>query len=185
MSEEKQKPVLISVQHRVLGHDGESWKSVPGFEGLYVVSNMGRVARILKSGDSKVLNPSGNSGIGRVVGLYSGGKSKILAVSNIVAMAFLGTKVTRRIRRIDGNLLNDCLDNLEPCRKKSGCRNQDPGKKVKGVWPEKRNGVIFRWIAQFKGTTDSFSNRQEAVRARDRWKREYLADRAKRRAERG
>jgi hypothetical protein len=173
MNDEK---VYIPMEHRIFGHDGETWKSVIGYEGVYEVSNMGRVARILKSGDAKVLNASDSSGIGRIVNLCAAGKSRKLSVSTIVAMAFLNAKVTQHLRRIDGDVLNDRVDNLEPVRRKSGCKNQDPGKKIKGVWPERRNGVILRWVAQFKDRIEHFTNRQEAVRQRDRWQREFTEE---------
>ena len=63
---------------------------------------------------------------------------------------------------------------------KSVCQN-DYGPKVKGVWPEKRNGRIAQWIAQFGTSIGSFRNKQAAVRQRRQWEQEDIE---RRRAER-
>jgi hypothetical protein len=99
----------------------EIWKDVVGFEGLYSVSNMGRVMR---SSDSR----NGHSPKGTIlvqkfrgehkkylyVALGKGGKKHFPTVHRLVAMAFHGVQPPGRpINHIDANRLNNAADNLE------------------------------------------------------------------------
>ena len=102
----------------------EIWKDVPGYEGHYQASDLGRVRsldRIItyKSGASKllkgkVLSPRMNSGY-KKVDLAMEGRKKTFKFSQLVAMAFLGHTPnghTLVIDHIDGNRLDDRVENL-------------------------------------------------------------------------
>ena len=66
----------------------ENWKSIPGYEGLYEVSDLGRV-RSLKFGRAKLLKP-GNHGDGYLyVQLRKDGIRKNTLVHRLVAKAFI------------------------------------------------------------------------------------------------
>ena len=101
----------------------EVWKDIPGYEGLYQVSNLGNV----KSLDRKVINSIGiernlKGSIlkfkyyksGRpCVELYRNGKSKVYKPYYLVMLAFVGARpddfvVTHK----DGDFLNNKLENL-------------------------------------------------------------------------
>lgn len=104
----------------------EIWKSVIGYEGLYEVSNMGRVKslernivkgrgglckieeRILKSGKDK-------DGYPQVV-LCKEGKRKTCKIHRLVATAFIDNPNNLpQINHIDEIKTNNCVDNLEWC----------------------------------------------------------------------
>ena len=102
----------------------EIWKDVPGYEGYYQVSNMGKVRsldRIItyKSGASKllkgkVLNPAMNDGYKQVI-LTMKGRKKTFRISQLVAMAFLGHKPDGHklvVDHIDGDRLDNRVENL-------------------------------------------------------------------------
>lgn len=76
-------------------NNSEIWKPVVGYEGLYEVSNMGRVRsleRINKRGfnlSSKILKPTLNSGGYCIVGLFKNGLQRKILVHRLVAECFL------------------------------------------------------------------------------------------------
>lgn len=87
----------------------EIWRDVVGYEGLYQVSNIGRVVRtenkrLLKLDDTKGYF---------YVGLYKRGKQKRFCVHKLVADAFLDNKLGQiRVTHLDGNTLNNNVENL-------------------------------------------------------------------------
>jgi hypothetical protein len=119
---------------------GEVWRDVQGYEGLYQVSNLGRVkslnrevTRKYKSGKTstwiqkgKVLKaPLDISGYPRVA-LYKNYKSKFVFVHRLVAQAFLGSvKVTddMQVNHMDGIKTNNYVDNLEWCTRSENMRH--------------------------------------------------------------
>jgi hypothetical protein len=80
----------------------EIWKDIPGYEGMYQVSNMGNVKSLSKeklhngkypiTTNEKVLKPSPNNLGYLLVGLCSNGLKKTMRVHTLVAMAFLNHK---------------------------------------------------------------------------------------------
>ena len=91
----------------------EKWKSIAGYEGLYEVSNLGRV-RSLKFGKTKILTPK-NNGIGYFqVGLRKDGISKYLLVHRLVANAFIpNPQNLKTVNHIDEDKSNNNVSNLE------------------------------------------------------------------------
>lgn len=104
----------------------EEWRAVPGYEGLYELSNMGRVRsldRIVRaSGVSKrrafgrVLNPYTNKLRYQYVALSKDGKSKTLSIHRLVANVFVPNPNNYSIiNHKDENPSNNRADNLEWC----------------------------------------------------------------------
>ena len=62
----------------------EIWKSIPGYEGLYEVSNLGNVKSLIRN---RILNPSKECGYLKTT--LSNKTKKKFAVHQLVAMAFL------------------------------------------------------------------------------------------------
>ncbi len=94
----------------------EVWKDVIGYEGLYEVSNMGRV-KTLKYGKSKILkNINHNQGY-KMVRLYIDGKGKTIKVHRLVALAFIDKNLPSNhklvVDHIDNDKQNNCLSNLQ------------------------------------------------------------------------
>ena len=93
----------------------EIWKDIKDYEGLYRVSNLGRI-KSLKFGKERILKVTLNS-IGYVsVNLSKYGKRKSITAHQLVAMAFLNHKPCGHkivVDHIDNNKENDKLYNLQ------------------------------------------------------------------------
>ena len=93
----------------------EYWKPVVGYEGLYMVSNCGRVKSI-KFGKERILKPVTNSSGYLLVGLYKNNIEKKYSVHRLVAEAFLDNPDNLpQVNHRDENKLNNNVDNLEWC----------------------------------------------------------------------
>ncbi|MEK5104348.1 NUMOD4 domain-containing protein [Cytobacillus sp. FSL M8-0252] len=102
----------------------EIWKNVTGFEGLYQVSNIGRVKslgryRERKDGllikvKEKVLMVRTDSKGYEKVDLTKGGKRKTVLVHRVVAQAFIPNSNNKpQVNHKDGNKKNNKVSNLE------------------------------------------------------------------------
>lgn len=105
----------------------EIWLDIPGYEGLYAVSNMGRVKRLAHQsthpsllGDNNVmslkdmiLSPNNNRGY-LCVYLTSNSKKHVYRVHNLVAQSFIAEQPSpnHRVIHIDGDKANNHVDNL-------------------------------------------------------------------------
>jgi hypothetical protein len=93
--------------------ENEVWKKIPGYEGLYDVSTLGRV-RSLKRG---IIMKPGKHKTGYLqVNLRRGGKYATEKIHRLMAMAFLGlrgSKDERVVNHIDGNRSNNMIWNIE------------------------------------------------------------------------
>lgn len=95
----------------------EIWKDINGYEGLYQISNFGKVKSLSRkrSRKERILKQDYNKGYFRV-SLYKNGKSKHYMVHILVANAFVANiKNLPEINHIDENGLNNRWDNLEWC----------------------------------------------------------------------
>lgn len=91
----------------------EIWKDIPGYEGLYQVSNLGEVKGLYRRCYGRVLSVAKNSKGYRYVCLYKDGKSKGIKVYRLVALAFLPNPDNLpEIDHIDGSRDNDIVSNL-------------------------------------------------------------------------
>lgn len=103
----------------------EIWKDIRGYEGLYKISNLGKVVSIprmmmRKNGKAMRINGSqkrfgiGSNGYYRV-GLYDGnGNKKMVSVHRLLAIAFIPNPDNKPcINHKDSNRLNLSLENLE------------------------------------------------------------------------
>ena len=94
----------------------EDWKDIPGYEGLYVVSNNGRVMNV-RSG--RVLRGIVNNLGYIMVGLSKSGKVKMVSVHRLVAEAFIKNPDNlREVNHKDEDKSNNNVDNLEWCDRK-------------------------------------------------------------------
>ena len=99
----------------------EEWKSIPGYEGLYEVSNLGRVRSVEKCDRfnrkilSKILKPNYVSGYLRV-GMYKNKTFKYYLIHRLVAQAFLPNPDNLpQVNHKDEDKSNNRVDNLEWC----------------------------------------------------------------------
>ena len=137
----------------------EIWKDIPGYEGLYQVSNLGRVKSLPKewvSGkgtilkhEGKILKSSTVSGY-MLVKLFVNGKTKGYTIHQLVAMAFLnhipnGHELV--VDHINDNKLDNRVENLQIVTNRFNCY------KTQGKYSSKFKGVhwnkqINKWRSQ-------------------------------------
>ena len=101
----------------------EEWRDIPGYEGMYQVSNLGQVrsiGRTVTRSDGQVHRYKGNilrtplnqRGY-QVVNLCIHGKCQIRTVHSLIAETFIGTRPEgMEVCHSDGNKTNNRVDNL-------------------------------------------------------------------------
>lgn len=110
-SKQKAKKVI-----QVPDLEGEIWKDVIDYEGVYLVSNFARVKRIMSRKNptcdimNNIYHPSGYVHIS----LTNNGKGRNFKLHRLVAMAFIPNPENKpQVNHIDGNKLNNLPSNLE------------------------------------------------------------------------
>ena len=92
----------------------EIWKDIKGYEGLYQVSNLGRV-KSLKFDRELILKYRIVENYNAVV-LYANSKPKPWRVHRLVALMFIGNpNRAQQVNHKDFNRSNNCVENLEWC----------------------------------------------------------------------
>ena len=114
----------------------EEWRDIKGYEGLYKVSNLGRI-KSLNYGGCKgregILKPIiDNGGYCRIF-LYKNNKKRKFIVHRLVAQAFIpNPNNLPQVNHKDENKANNCVNNLEWCdckyNQNYGTRNKRIGK---------------------------------------------------------
>lgn len=128
----------------------EYWHDVKGYEGLYQVSNLGRVKSIGgKSNHRENIIMKQQLILGyKCVGLTKKNQMKIKKVHRLVADAFLPKiKGKNQVNHIDGNKRNNCLYNLEWCDAKENINHAFKiglKKNKKGI--ENKNSIQVQMI---------------------------------------
>ena len=92
----------------------EIWENVEDFEGIYQISNHGRLKSFKAAADGRVLSNKNRKGDYLAVVLQANGKTKHTRMHRLVAECFIpnifgGNEVNHR----DGNKQNNHVDNLE------------------------------------------------------------------------
>lgn len=143
--------------------NSETWKVVRGYEGLYEVSDLGRIrslGRVCRSKNEsvqqkrkRILTQEINAnGYCRICLYDREGRSKHFAVHRLVMDAFVGES-DLQVNHKNEIKTDNRLQNLEYCTSKENCnygkRNETISEKMKGahargVVQEKRNGEAIR-----------------------------------------
>lgn len=98
--------------------ENEIWRDIEGYEGLYQVSNLGRVKSLGndKTKKEKILSQYENKNGYLYVNLCKDGKMKTFRVHRLVANAFIpNPNGYRCVNHKDEDKTNNCVDNLEWC----------------------------------------------------------------------
>ena len=105
----------------------EEWRDIKGYEGLYQVSNLGRVKslRYNHSENKKILKGFLSKKGYHRVSFYKDGVRKDYSVHRLVAEAFIPNIDNKPcIDHIDTNKLNNKVDNLRWCTNKENNWNE-------------------------------------------------------------
>ena len=143
----------------------ETWKDIPGYEGLYQVSNIGNVRSMnyMGHGAVKKLTLKCNN-TGRLwVDLCKNGSPKCFLVHRLVALAFIpNPNGYPQINHIDENPKNNRVENLEWCTALYNVRAYNerhpdklnaprgPNKNIKPVNQISREGKVVKTWANSK-----------------------------------
>lgn len=101
----------------------ETWRDIKGYEGLYRVSNFGKIKSFYKNGKTKILKPVPNfKGYERVTLCNRRGNKTIYSVHRLVALAFIENPLLKpEINHINGNKRDNRISNLEWVTGKENC----------------------------------------------------------------
>lgn len=93
----------------------EIWKDIPGYEGFYQASNLGFIKSI-KSKNHKILKGCLNETGYHRVAFVLNGKFKTHLTHRLIASTFIKNEQNKpEVNHIDGNKLNNSVENLEWC----------------------------------------------------------------------
>lgn len=134
--------------------ENEIWKDIIGYEGIYQVSNRGRVKRLAFDYVDSIGRVSHSSeyirkrrqlkgGYG-VVMLCKGSKRKMFRIARLVAMAFIpNPEHLPQVNHKDENPMNDCVENLEWCTSKYNNNYGGHGKRISQAAKERYKDPEF------------------------------------------
>lgn len=113
----------------------EVWKPIIGYEGLYEVSNLGRIVSLdyNRTKERKLLKDGDSNGYRKVI-LYKKGKTKNMKCHKLVAVAFISNPNNYQIiNHLDSDRTNNCVSNLEWCTTKQNVEHCWANKKHSGI----------------------------------------------------
>ena len=111
----------------------EIWKDVIGYEGLYKVSNCGKVKSLHYEGTDRIqeLKPSDNGRGYMHIQLSKNGKVSTVYIHRLVAEAFIENPLNLpEVNHIDENTSHNEVSNLEWCDKEYNCNYGNHNKNI-------------------------------------------------------
>lgn len=108
----------------------EIWKDIKGYEGIYQISNLGKI-RSLKYDKSKIRKIYKDSNGYLEIDLWNKGKRKMFLIHRLVAEAFIpNPNKLPEVNHIDKNITNNNVENLEYCDRSYNVRYSKKLKKI-------------------------------------------------------
>lgn len=99
----------------------EEWKIIDGFDGMYLISNYGRL-KSLKGKEERILKPNNTKYGYQQVQLWKDGNLKTFQVHRLVAMSFIPNPNNyEQVNHKDEVKTNNHVENLEWCDCKYNC----------------------------------------------------------------
>lgn len=143
----------------------EIWKDIPGYEGRYQASSLGRIRSLLNfhdKGKYLVLSQRLNTNKYLFVLLYKDGGRKFIGVHRLVCLAFHENPNNLPcVNHKDENPLNNCADNLEWCTHKYNSNYGTRNKRISDSC-DKKPIVQFTHNGEFVCEHDSIKNAAES-----------------------
>lgn len=147
------------------------WKDIPGFEGLYQVSNDGKVRSLNynRTGKKQILKQSMDRGGYKMVQLWKNNKKETCKVHRLVAQTFIPNPNNwPQVNHKDENKSNNHISNLEWCTQEYnsnyGTRNERISVAMKGKpKTEQHRKKISENHADFKGKNHPNYGKGKAV----------------------
>lgn len=148
----------------------EIWKDIPGYEGMYAVSNHGRVkslARLtpmpngkLRREHERIMRQSSTRCGYNIIGVSKGDKREYFSVHRLVAMVFIPNPHNLPcVNHKDENKLNNHADNLEWC---TSSYNNQYGSRIERV--SKANGLRIAQLDKNDNVVAVYDSAQDAYR---------------------
>lgn len=102
----------------------ENWKDIPGYEGVYQASTLGRIKSLprewtwgygaVRKRGELIFSPAVNTGGYYTIILRRDGKSECKSVHRLVALTYLpNSECKKEVNHINGNKLDNRIENLE------------------------------------------------------------------------
>ena len=132
----------------------EEWRPIKGYEGLYEVSNMGRVKSLHRHQSAILKQGMGHSGY-MGVSLYKNGTRNRTLVHRLVATAFIQNPYNYEIvNHKDGNKNNNIVDNLEWC---TSSYNTKHAYRIglMNVDAQKKSVILYKRYGEYESITEA------------------------------
>jgi len=134
-------------KHNTMQNYKEIWKDIPNYEGMYQVSNLGRV-KSLKFGKERTLKPGlDGSGYCHIV-LCKGGVQKDKYIHRLVLLTFVGESELQ-VNHKNGVKTDNRLENLEYCTRSENAQHAfDTGLNIGRRGEKNSNSKLTRAFAE-------------------------------------
>jgi len=142
----------------------EIWKDIPEYEGLYQVSNMGRVKGVYRRVRTKnngyriqkeiIYNIRANKTGYLRARLCNNGVNKKFCVHRLVMLAFHGPS-DLEVNHIDGNKKNNCEWNLEYCTDKENKRHAYENELYTNCTPVIQYDINNKYISRYRSAAEA------------------------------
>lgn len=132
----------------------EIWRPVKGYEGLYEVSNMGRV-KSLHTSQGIILKQCTRSGGYAGINLHKGGTCNYKLVHRLVATAFIRNPNNYEcVNHKDGDKKNNTVDNLEWCTRSYNAKHAYRNNLMSRNG-QKKSVILYKRYGEYSSVTEA------------------------------